>query len=122
MIDLDALEAALRTQALGYPETHEAFPWGERVVKVRGKIFLFLPHWQGGLSITVKLPQTNEMARLFDCCQPAAYGLGKTGLITCRLSSETDFDTALLPGWVDESFRAVAPKRLTKGLAPHRPG
>ena len=31
-------EAALRKVALGYPEAHEDFPWGERVIKVKGKV------------------------------------------------------------------------------------
>ena len=30
-------EAALRKHALSYPEAHEDFPWGERVVKVQGQ-------------------------------------------------------------------------------------
>ena len=33
---------ALRTYALTFPEAHEDFPWGERVVKVRDKVFVFL--------------------------------------------------------------------------------
>jgi predicted DNA-binding protein (MmcQ/YjbR family) len=117
VIDFESLEADLRAKALAYPEANEDFPWGERVVKVRGKIFVFLSHWQGGFNVTVKLPQTNEMARLFDCCAPAGYGLGRSGWITCRLLPDTDFDTGLLPDWIDESFRAVAPKRLVAGLS-----
>jgi hypothetical protein len=33
---------ALRTYALTFPEAREDFPWGERVVKVREKVFVFL--------------------------------------------------------------------------------
>ncbi|MFQ3666545.1 MAG: MmcQ/YjbR family DNA-binding protein [Sphingomonadaceae bacterium] len=118
MIDLAALDADLRALALTYPQAQEDFPWGERVIKVRGKIFVFLSHWKGGFNVTVKLPHSNEMARLFDCCAPAGYGLGKAGWITCRLFPDTDFDTALLPGWIDESYRAVAPRRLVQALSP----
>jgi predicted DNA-binding protein (MmcQ/YjbR family) len=32
----------LRDVALGLPEAVEEFPWGDRVVKVRKKIFVFL--------------------------------------------------------------------------------
>lgn len=35
-------QMALRDFALDYPGAHEDFPWGERVVKVKGKVFLFL--------------------------------------------------------------------------------
>jgi hypothetical protein len=33
---------ALHKAALGYPETHEDHPWGERAYKVAGKVFLFM--------------------------------------------------------------------------------
>jgi predicted DNA-binding protein (MmcQ/YjbR family) len=117
-VDLLALEAALRDQALSYPETSEHFPWGERVVKVGSgaspKIFVFLSHWQEGLNITLKLPQSRDFALLFEACAPSGYNLGKSGWITTRLFAETEFDTDLLRGWLEESFRTVAPKRLVK--------
>ena len=36
------VESRLRELALAYPETREDFPWGERVIKVKDKIFLFM--------------------------------------------------------------------------------
>ena len=39
---LDQLADTLRAHALSLPGTTEEFPWGERVVKVRGKVFVFL--------------------------------------------------------------------------------
>ena len=42
MNPVNANQMALRDFALRYPETHEDFPWGERVIKVKGKVFLFL--------------------------------------------------------------------------------
>ena len=47
-------EAALRSHALSYPEAREDFPWGERVIKVRGKVFAFLGRPEDGLSLSVK--------------------------------------------------------------------
>ncbi len=44
-------EAALREHALSYPEASEEFPWGERVIKVRGKVFAFLGRPGEGLSV-----------------------------------------------------------------------
>ena len=61
MPDLDAEitpELQLRAAALAYPEAAEEFPWGERVIKVRGKIFLFLGAVEGRLRLSVKLPQS----------------------------------------------------------------
>jgi hypothetical protein len=34
------IETALRDYALGFPEATEDFPWGERAIKVKGKVFL----------------------------------------------------------------------------------
>ena len=53
-------EAALRKFALGFPEAHEDFPWGERVVKVRKKVFVFMGHPDGGLTLSVKLPESQN--------------------------------------------------------------
>jgi hypothetical protein len=36
------IETALRDCALGFPEAVEEFPWGERAIKVKGKVFLFI--------------------------------------------------------------------------------
>ena len=52
-----ALQAELRAFALSLPGAGEHFPWGERVVKVNGKIFVFLGHDEetGPPLMTVKL-------------------------------------------------------------------
>ena len=36
------IEAELLAFAHGYPEATEEFPWGDRVVKVKGKVFVFM--------------------------------------------------------------------------------
>jgi len=46
----------LRRFALGFPGAHEDFPWGESVVKVGKKVFVFLGRSGGGLGLSVKLP------------------------------------------------------------------
>lgn len=120
MIDLEAVELRLRDRAMAFPEASEHFPWGERVVKVgsgaRPRIFLFLSHWQGGLNIGLKLPSSRGFALLFETCTPMRYGLGKSGWVTTRLLPDTAFDTDLLEGWLAESYRAVAPRRLSARL------
>lgn len=115
-LDLDALELALRDRAMAYPEAHEDFPWGERAIKVRGKMFLLLSRGDDSLSVTVKLPVSREFALVWPFAQPTGYGLGKSGWVSCRLEADTEIDTDLLDGWIDESYRAVAPKTLVKML------
>jgi hypothetical protein len=43
-------EAALRAHALGYPGAREEFPWGDRVVKVAKKVFVFMGTTDDGAS------------------------------------------------------------------------
>lgn len=118
MTALEAVGGALLAQALRYPEAAEDWPWGERVVKVRGKIFAFLEFGPDTLSLTVKLPTSHDFALMFEDCAPTGYGLGRSGWVSCRLAPASALDTGLLAGWLDESYRAVAPKRLVKALPP----
>ena len=49
-------EAALRAFALRFPGAREEFPWGERVVKVGKKVFVFMGTADdGGFGLSVKL-------------------------------------------------------------------
>lgn len=116
-MDLAGLEARLRAAALSLPETREDHPWGESAFKVRGKIFLLLFRGEDTISLSMKLPVSREFALLWDFASPTRYGLGKSGWITCRLDPATEADPDLLLGWLEESYRAVAPKKLVAALA-----
>jgi len=116
-----AAAAALRSHALAYPETHEDFPWGERVVKVRGKVFLFLGRPKDGLSLSVKLPGSATLALGLPFASPTGYGLGKSGWVTARFGPREKPPVELLQQWIDESYRAVAPRRLAAGLEVKKP-
>jgi predicted DNA-binding protein (MmcQ/YjbR family) len=114
--------AALRSFALSYPETHEDFPWGESVIKVRGRVFLFLgPPAGGGLGLSVKLPGSCTLALGLPFATPTGYGLGKSGWVTARFGPRDRPPVPLLKQWIDESYRAVAPKRLVAALADRAP-
>ncbi len=109
-------QGILRAFALGYPETHEEFPWGERVVKVKGKVFVFLGRDGKGLGLSVKLPQSRLMALGLPFASPTAYGLGKSGWVTAQFGPREKPPMDLLRAWIDESYRAVAPKKLVASL------
>jgi predicted DNA-binding protein (MmcQ/YjbR family) len=109
-------EAALREQALAYPETKEEFPWGHSALKVKGKTFLFLYREASFFSLSVKLPVSGRAALGLPFASPTAYGLGKSGWVTARFSPSDEVPLDLLREWVDESFRAVAPKRVLARL------
>ena len=113
---LTKLESAMRDRALGYPQTEEAFPWGERAIKVKGKAFLFMRLGDSELSFSVKLPRTGMQALAMPFAKPTEYGLGKHGWVTVRLTKATKALTEQCLSWIDESFRAVAPKRVVASL------
>jgi predicted DNA-binding protein (MmcQ/YjbR family) len=102
---------ALRAHALSYPEAFEDHPWGEPVVKVGGKIFVFLGR-EEGLSLSVKLPTSAPFAFDLPYCEPTGYGLGKAGWVTARFGPRDAVPVEVLKRWIDESYRAVAPKKL----------
>ena len=110
------LEAAMRDRALSYPQSEEAFPWGERAIKVKGKTFLFMRLGDTELSFSVKLPRTGFQALALPFAKPTEYGLGKSGWVTVRLGKATKALTDQCMLWIDESYRAVAPKRVVAAL------
>jgi len=107
---------SLRDQALDYPEAAEEFPWGERVVKVVGKIFVFLNRGDGGIAVTLKLRASHAEAMMMPFVKPTGYNLGRAGWVTARFAPDEPLPMTLLAAWLDESYRLVAPKRLVKRL------
>ena len=105
----------VREFALSLPEAFEDVPWEDDVVvKVRGKIFVFLGP-AGWKRITVKLDESNAHALSIEGAEPAGYGLGKSGWVTVPVRAD-GVTIALLRDWVEESYRIVAPKRLVAEL------
>ncbi len=110
-------KAALRDFALGYPGAREEFPWGERVIKVGKKVFVFLGMADGDeLGLSVKLPESGPMALLLPFARPTGYGLGKSGWVSARFVASDDPPLGMLREWIDESYRAVAPRTMAAKL------
>lgn len=102
----------LRKHALGYPEAYEEFPWGERAIKVNKKIFVVLHGDAETLQVTTKLPLSYGAALLAPFAAPTHYGLGKSGWVTASFAGGEHVPYDILLSWMDESYRAIAPKRL----------
>jgi len=109
-------EKQLRDFALRYPDATEEFPWGERVIKVNKKVFVFISRYQGSLRISTKLPSSGIAALTLSFAEPTGYGLGKSGWVTACFDDDGKAPVELLCRWIDESYRAVAPKRLVDRL------
>ena len=110
-----AVEKALRAQGLAYPETTEDFPWGHRTLKVRGKAFVFMSR-EEGFSLSVKLPSSSHVALDLPFAEPTGYGLGRSGWVTASFAPGKPVPLDILSDWLEESFRAVAPKRVSAQL------
>jgi predicted DNA-binding protein (MmcQ/YjbR family) len=110
-----AAETALRAQALAYPETTEDFPWGHRALKVRGKAFIFMSR-EDGFSLSVKLPSSCHVALDLPFAEPTGYGLGRSGWVTAKFAPGDRVPLDILALWLEESYRAVAPKRVAAQL------
>ncbi|MEO8348420.1 MAG: MmcQ/YjbR family DNA-binding protein [Acidobacteriota bacterium] len=122
-IDHHPVSKALRAFALGFPEATEDFPWGERVAKVNRKVFVFLgidPVPGGDMGLSVKLPESGEEALELPFTKPTGYGLGKSGWVTATFGPEDKPPVEILKSWIRESYRAVAPKRLSAELDSKR--
>ncbi len=106
----------LRQFGLSLPEAHEDHPWGHIALKVRGKTFVFLSGEalnEGKLSVTLKLPQTGDIAiASLPNVEAAGYGLGRAGWVTALYAPKDKIDIAMLSDWITQSYVAVAPKKL----------
>lgn len=122
-VSVKQAEKKLITFALNYPEAVLQHPWGHDAVKVRGKMFAAFGGAENpkAFSMTVKLPVSSEMALTLAWAEPTGYGLGKSGWVTARLTAGSDVDLDTMKGWIDQSYRAVAPKALVKPLAAIAP-
>lgn len=105
-------EAALRAIALQFPEAAEDHPWGHTAFKVKGKMFLVLGGTAEQLTVTAKLPSSGRLALALPFATPTGYGLGKSGWVTATFAPGEPIPLDRLGEWAEESYRAVAPKKL----------
>jgi formyltetrahydrofolate-dependent phosphoribosylglycinamide formyltransferase len=113
------LTAQVRTLALAQPEADEVSSHGMACFGiVGGKKFAYVSidhHGDGKTALLVKISGAEEQAMLIDSdaeryYRPAYFGDGWVGI---RLDlGDTDWDH--IGDWIAKSWRAVAPKKLTK--------
>src|SRR4051812_34796466 len=112
------VRAKIRDYALGLPETQEDLPWGERVVKVNKKVFVYLGRDMDAehFGLSVKLPTSGRTALRMPFTEPTGYGLGKSGWVSAKLDDKSQASFEMLRDWVRESYCAVAPKGLAEQI------
>jgi hypothetical protein len=118
----DALLKELRAFGLAYPGAHTKSPWpGHLDLAVNDKTFAYLSIEGDPFSISCKLPHSSEAALVLPFTQPTEYGLGKSGWVTARPPADDLPPIGLFKAWIDESYRAQAPKRLVAQLESATP-
>jgi predicted DNA-binding protein (MmcQ/YjbR family) len=121
-VSTDADLRALRKFGLAYPNAHTKSPWpGHLDLAVNDKTFAYLSLEGEPFSISCKLPETCGKALMLPFTQPTHYGLGKSGWVTAQFPEGKRLPLDMLRAWIDESYRAQAPKRLVALLPPRRP-
>ena len=78
-------------------------------------------HPDGRLALSVKLPESQTVALMLRFTEPTGYGLGKSGWVTARFGAKEKPPEDLLREWIEESYRAVAPKKLVATLSGETP-
>ena len=102
------------------PGAWEDFPWGDTASKVGKKVFAFHPTGRDGVGVTVKLPQSADIALSLPFATPTGYGLGKSGWVSMKVDPDNAPPPEMFEAWIEESYRAVAPKSLVKELDARR--
>jgi len=110
------VQLAVREFALALPGAWEDHPWGESVAKVGKKVFAFMGHPDYPPGMSVKLPDSGGFALAQPYAQPTGYGLGKAGWVSISFEGPNAPDLPLALEWVEESYRAIAPKKLVNEL------
>ena len=116
-LSTDALLQELRAFGLTYPGTSLKSPWpGHLDLAVKNKTFAYLSIEGDPFSISCKLPRSNEKALMLPGVTPTAYGLGRAGWVTAHFADGDVPPAGLLRDWIDESYRAQAPKKLVAAI------
>lgn len=125
MSKTDAALKTLRAYGLAYPGAHTKSPWpGHLDLAVNDKTFAYLSLEGEPFGISCKLPISSAAALMLPFCEPTPYGLGKSGWVSAKFKKGEVPPVELFKAWIDESYRAQAPKKLLKELtaaAPSKP-
>ena len=101
-----------------YPGAHLKSPWpGHSDLAVNDKTFAYLSAPGDPPSLSLKLPLSHSLALQLPGAQPAPYGLGKSGWVSMAFDEHPAPPLPQLEAWLDESYRAQAPKKLLAQFA-----
>ncbi|MEP6862963.1 MAG: MmcQ/YjbR family DNA-binding protein [Deltaproteobacteria bacterium] len=112
----DKILEELRDYGIALPGAHLKSPWpGHKDLAVNDKTFAYLTVEGEPFQISCKLPSSSAMALMLPFTKPTEYGLGKSGWVSASFEKHEP-SLEMLKAWIDESYRAQAPKKLLKQL------
>ena len=83
------------------------------MAKVGKKVFVFFGT-SDDFGMAVKLPASGQEVLGEPFAEPTNYGLGKSGWVTIKLHDATPELLDQAKAWIEESYFAVAPKKLAR--------
>ena len=117
--DTDSILRELCAFGLAYPGAHTKSPWpGHLDLAVKDKTFAYLGVEGEPFGISCKLPHSWSQALKLPYTKPTAYGLGKSSWVTASFDGGDAIPVEMLKDWIDESYRAQAPKKLAATVPP----
>src|SRR5215475_14196283 len=113
----DPIVRDLRAWGLTLPGAHTKSPWpGHLDLAVKDKTFAYLSLEGQPFGISCKLPKSAAVALELPFVKPSGYGLGKSGWVSAEPPPDEPIPIDLFKEWIDESYRAQAPKKLVAQL------
>lgn len=112
----------MRRVALSYPQAElgvacQGTALESSTVKARDKAFLFISGVGPSYTVRLKLCQSQSEAMQLAANEPGRYKLGAHGWTTISFSDSEPPPIERIKRWIDESYRAIADKKLLALLA-----
>jgi len=101
----------LRALAFGKHGVSEKTSCSNAAFHAGGKNFLFLGMQEGRLLVRLKLVDRLAQAQELAAKDPDSYAAGKGGWVTARLKPNARLATKRWQDWIDDSYRALVPKK-----------
>lgn len=96
-----------------HPGAELKSPWpGHLDLAVHGKTYAYLSAPGDPPHVSLKLPFSSALALSLPGSEPTGYGLGKSGWVSLSFDGHPVPPLGMLEEWLDESYRAQAPKKL----------
>lgn len=103
----------LRKLALSFPESVEGSSCNKLSYKAGNKAFLYLGEADDGTyNLRFKLTDSYSEAEKLAAKDSSTYQPGSTGWVYCEFAASKAPPKGLMERWLEESYRALVPKKL----------